>query len=210
MSTHGDRARAGLYAGGDMAKRAYHELVGLCRGILADNHVSDEEVVALEQWCKAYPEVACTWPGDVVARRVSLVLEDGVIDDEERRDLKDLLEQLTGQVDDVIDAPTSLPLDDPAPNVIIAGHSFCFTGTFAFGRRKACEQVVGSAGGTISKGVNRKLNYLVIGSRITPAWAHSTHGRKIEAAVTVREDGHPLYIVAESHWSRAILAPSRP
>lgn len=200
-----DLARAGLYGGLEMAKRAYHELVGLCRGILVDGHVSDEEVVALEQWCQANPQVVKTWPGDVVANRVARILEDGVIDEEERTDLKDLLEKLTGQVDANVDAPTTLPLSDPAPEITVTGNSYCFTGTFAYGRRKDCEAAIQSAGGTISKSVNRSLNFLVIGSRITPAWVHSTHGRKIEAAVAIRDDGYPLHIVSEAHWTRAII-----
>ena len=92
--------------------------------------------------------------------------------------------------------------------MIVSGRTFCFTGTFAYGRRKVCEHSIQVAGGKVSKGVNRKLNYLVIGSRLTPAWVHSTHGRKIEAAVAIRDDGYPLHIVSEAHWTRTLLSIS--
>jgi len=71
-----DLARAGLYGGPEMAKRAYHELVGLYRGILGDGHVGDEEVVALEQWCQANPRVVDTKIRVTLTDSTRLELED--------------------------------------------------------------------------------------------------------------------------------------
>jgi hypothetical protein len=42
--------------------------------------------------------------------------------------------------------------------------------------------------------------YLVIGVYATDSWAHSTFGRKIEKAVTLRDRGRRIAIVGEQHW----------
>ena len=43
---------------------------------------------------------------------------------------------------------TSLPLNDPEPDLVFPEHRYCFTGTFTFGQRKQCEQAVIDRGGT--------------------------------------------------------------
>jgi len=66
------------------------EIIGLCRGILADNIVNEREVVALRDWLVSCP---CThlYPISVVAQHVESIVSDGLITPEELEDLRQTL-----------------------------------------------------------------------------------------------------------------------
>ena len=70
------------------------------------------------------------------------------VDESERNDLTDTLIALTGNDFEIgeVAKSASLPLTEPAPNLDFDGKIFCFTGTFTFGTRKACEAAVARYG----------------------------------------------------------------
>jgi hypothetical protein len=86
---------AGIHAD-HRARRSMDELIGFCKGIIMDGVVQETEVTAIAEWLKHHPDVHTTWPADVVAARVQRILGDGVITSDERDDLRQLLEQVTG------------------------------------------------------------------------------------------------------------------
>lgn len=47
-------------------------------------------------------------------------------------------------------------------------------------------------------------HYLVIGDIGSAAWMHSTHGRKIEAAVELLERGTGIAIISEAHFMKSL------
>jgi hypothetical protein len=94
---------------------------------------------------------------------------------------------------------TTLPLDAPPPSIRFPDSRFCFTATSpsaparnARRRSRPRAPLCGS--------LTQETRYLVIGIYATDSWAHSTFGRKIEKAVTLREKGLPIAIVSEQHW----------
>ena len=72
------------------------ELIGLCKGVLADGSVNLKEADFIFNWLEEYKDVIDIWPADVLYRTLSKVLEDGVLDDEERDELIELLTEITG------------------------------------------------------------------------------------------------------------------
>jgi hypothetical protein len=101
--------------------------------------------------------------------------------------------------------PTSKEfLDEPVPDVVFEGRSFCFTGVFIFGDgdRNQCEAAVRARGGCCYERPARDLNYLVVGSFIEPAWAHQRFGRKIEATLELKSHGLKCKIISEKHWTK--------
>ena len=170
-------------------ERDVSELLGLAKGILADGEVSEAETVLLDQWMKARPERVACWPCDQIAARLRAALADGVIEEEERRDLSELLVQLVGGDAGIIDeenAATALPLDRPPPLVAYPGRVFVLTGKFAFGTRKACERKVIERGATCESSVTLRTNYVIIGTFGSRDWIHTSHGRKIEPWTTAQ------------------------
>lgn len=96
--------------------------------------------------------------------------------------------------------------DEPGPEIIFNGRSFCFTGIFEFadGNRNKCEDAVRARGGVCWQHPNRNLNYLVIGTFVESAWAHTGYGRKIETAIVLKQNGANCKIVSEAQWVRIL------
>lgn len=84
--------------------------------------------------------------------------------------------------------------------------NFCLTGQFTTGTRAECEKKILEKGGIISKSVNLRLDYLIVGGERNDNWAHANYGRKIERALEIRRErksGHP-HIVSESDWVKSL------
>lgn len=189
-----------------VADRQCQEMLGMLRAFIADRALNDAEVNAFRRWLANNPAVTLSFPGRFLAARLSAMLADGVIDEEERHELLQMMHDAVG--DDEIDgatASTALPLDRPTPAVLFEGATFVFTGLCAYGKRAQCERAVVERGGRCESAVTRRVDYLVIGTLASPAWVQSNFGRKIEAAVRLRDgEGLPVRIVSEQTWLEAL------
>lgn len=190
-----------------IADRDTDELIGLCRGLMADGIVTQDEVEFLQQWVARTGSVRSQYPGNLIHARLCEYLEDGVLDADEKRELFDFMAQLTGHIDTPLPvaASTSLPFDSPMPELTIDRTSFCLTGRFAYGTRQDCSNLISSLGGYL-KSTPTQSCIVVVGYLGSSDWIHSSHGRKIEKAVSFREQGHPVAIVPEDHWIECCLA----
>ncbi|MCC7014845.1 MAG: BRCT domain-containing protein [Planctomycetes bacterium] len=205
---------------------AIDELIGVCRGVLADGAVSDGEALFLLDWLNKNRAAANLWPANVLYERLRRMLLDKQLDPDEQGELLVLLRQVIGgspsEAADLLarvdtdasgDPPrsvsTALPLDDPQPTIEFVGRQFCLTGKFVYGSRTDCEAEVIARGGAAKSGPSRSTSYLVIGHVGSAQWIHSSHGRKIEKAVELRELGAPVAIVSELHWTNALIAMPR-
>lgn len=185
--------------------RSINELLGLTKGVIADDTVSVAEADTLRAWINANPEAADAWPGNVLAERIARIYDDGRVDEAEREELRCLLEDLAGgQVTEQGNVSTRLPLDDPPPELRFDGTVYVFTGRFFSGTRQWCEALVESRGGVCSSNVTRRTKYLVIGELGSRDWKHTSFGRKIQKAVEIRAEGRGLAIIAEDHWARCV------
>ncbi|NVB39212.1 NAD-dependent DNA ligase LigA [Pseudenhygromyxa sp. WMMC2535] len=100
----------------------------------------------------------------------------------------------------VIDLPAKLEGEDEAAAVEgpLGGHSFLFTGTLeAFGRKQAQDKVEQN-GGVAASGVNKELDYLVIGAG---KGAKSSKQKKAEKLI---EGGAKLKIITEGEFLEMI------
>ena len=182
--------------------RQIDTLIGLSKGLLADGKVDQLEAEFLLNWLVQSRQANDNPIVINLLTKVSLMLEDDVLDDEESLELMRLLKQISGETSEFgeLAKTTSLPIDNPAPEIIFENRSFLFTGTCAFGTRKQCQGAIQSLGGMIAKSVTKKLDYLVLGTYVTDSWIHENFGRKIEKAMLYRNEGIPVAIVTEEHW----------
>ena len=192
------------YRRGAVQDRQIDTLIGLCKGITADNIVNQEEAEFLEAWLNANRLTIANNPVTLpLYMQVKSLLEDGVLDDIEAQDLLATLHNFSnngGLVDGEFIQSSNLPIDQPPPAVTFPGKRFAFTGTFAYGGRSDCERAVHRRGGECIGNVRKDLDYLVLGRYVTPGWVHESWGRKIEKAIAYRERGLPVAIVGELHW----------
>lgn len=193
-------------------RRSADALTGLAAGIAADGAINQQEAEFLESWITTHLIHLHDPVVNLLYRRLSDMLADGVLDPEESAELLDMLRSFTGlnadkpkPSDNSFTVPNDLPLCRPAPDVHWNGRLFVFTGVMAYGPRKDCEALVIERGGQIGASVSKKIHYLVVGSIGNDQWLHSTYGTKIKKAVELRESGALLSIVSEEHWQKAVF-----
>ncbi|MFC5697432.1 NAD-dependent DNA ligase [Pseudomonas sp. GCM10022186] len=193
-------------------RRSADALVGLAAGITADGRINQQEAEFLENWIASNLAHLDDPVINLLYRRLSDMLADGVLDAEEAAELLTTLRNFAGlstarprASDNAYTPPTDLPLCRPAPELKWNGRLFVFTGVMAYGPRKDCEALVIDRGGQIGAGVSKKIHYLVVGAIGNEQWLHSTYGTKIKKAVELRDAGAPLAIVSEEHWQKAVF-----
>jgi NAD-dependent DNA ligase len=185
--------------------RQVTELVGVCRGLIADGLVNEREAEFLQKWLAANAGVT----GNVVVcnllRQITSLLEGRAAHHDEAKELFDTLEKFTGNDIELGETlkSCSLPFDEPPPRLSFKEMKYCFTGTFVFGPRNDCEAAVQRLGAT-SGTLTLKTNFLIVGAYATESWAQSSYGRKIERAVEMKENGHKIAIVGEQHWRNCL------
>ena len=188
----------------DVADKQVDTLIGLCKGIAADGVVNQQEAEYLQGWLAANEITIQSNPVTAnLLSRVNDMLSDGVLDRDEAQDLLAALRSFAGNTPETGEflKTTGLPVDYPEPDIEFPERRFCFTGTFAYGARSQCVNLVESLGGSHARTVTSKLDYLVLGVYVTPSWAHEAFGRKIEKAMYFRDDrGRNIAIVSEKHW----------
>ncbi len=182
--------------------RQIDTLIGLSKGLTADGKVDHSEAKFLHSWLIQSRQTTDNPVIINLLSKVDAMLEDGVLDNEESAELLSILHKITGEPSEVgeLAKSTSTPVDNPAPSITFNGNLFLFTGTCVFGTRKDCQAVIEQLGGINAKSVNKKLNYLVLGTYVTDSWIHESYGRKIEKAMQYRDEGIPITIITEEHW----------
>lgn len=189
-------------SGSRMDRRDTQELIGICRGVLADGEVNKSEALFLADWIERHAARRDSYPFNVLYQRLADALQDGVVDDEEEAALLAALVGIVGgeaEAGNVASLSASLPLDDPAP-LLDCKRAFVLTGTFECGTRTVVTKMVQHLGGQVSGSVSKACGYVLVGNIATASWAHSSYGTKIEAGISLRSAGHPIAIISERHW----------
>ncbi len=194
-----------LYNKKRLDERQVTELVGISRGLLADGKLDDGEIEYLHKWLISQAELTENPLINILYARIRDTLADGVVDEDERRDLLDTLVEFTGSDFEIGEdvKSTSLPLDRPTPQISFEGSHFTFTGTFVSMKRRECEAAVLERGATAGS-LTKKTRFLVIGSYATQSWIQSSYGRKIEKACQLKAKGAPIALVSEDDWLKAL------
>ncbi|MQU43097.1 BRCT domain-containing protein [Pseudomonas helleri] len=197
-------------------RRSADALVGLAAGIVSDGVVTLKEAVFLEDWISKNLLHLEDPVVNILYRRLSSMLSDGVLDADESKELLAILQNfsnlsfgqnksLSAEGKQSFSAPNDLPFNMPVPEVIWQERLFVFTGVMAYGPRKDCQALIEERGGLIGGGINKKTNYLVVGSIGNDQWRHSSYGLKIMRAVELRESGSSIAIIGEHAWQKAIF-----
>lgn len=174
--------------------KALQQLQGFLMGIVADNVLTADEILSLNTWMEENIELKGNYPFDRVYKALNFVLEDGVIEKEELKDLLVLFKQFIAPTEesDVIQITT------------IVGKHFCLTGEFAYGSRGDVEKMLTDKGGVCDKSVKKTTDYVVVGSQGSENWKQGTYGGKIKKAMEWKEKGSNVQIVSEKTFFDAL------
>ena len=197
-------------------RRSSDALVGLAAGIVSDGIVTLKEAIFLEDWIVKNLLHLEDPVVNILYRRLSSMLSDGILDAEESRELLAMLQNFSGlslcqgkavnrASENSFTVPNDLPFNMPTPEIVWQERLFVFTGVMAYGPRKDCQALIEERGGLIGGGINKKTHYLVVGSVGNDQWRHSSYGLKIMRAVELRESGSPVAIIGEHAWQEALF-----
>jgi len=186
----------------DALKQSLGELLGLARGLLADQELSDSEIEFLHQWLEDRYSMTSSFPGNVIYNRIKEVLADGVVTEDEREHLVETLNMLVeGRLEELTDQVdlTELWFDEVG---LIEFHDarFCLTGNFVYGPREICKMAIEERGGIVSPTVSNEQQFLVVGGMGVDEWRSGGLGTEIEAALRLKGQGIPLKIIPEDAW----------
>jgi len=177
-----------------------NELMGFLTGIASDGVLNDSEITALDDWLHKHNSVRSIWPASVIIERLAVILDDGVITEEEREDLLETMRRVTSSKVN----PTGISYEastevweDDVEHIDIAGQMFCLTGEFVAGDRSAVETMLRLKGAKLSPNVNKTVNYLVIGTLASRDWLYTPHGRKIEKALLLKRQNVNVTVITE-------------
>ena len=176
------------------------ELAGFLAGTASDGVLNDQEITAMSSWLEHNAAVRKVWPASVIVERLEVILEDGIITDEERKNLLATVRHVTGTDTDEsgLSYETSTEVwEDSVDGLTLAGSVFCLTGDFVSGDRESVDARLCCLGAETNSSINKSVNYLVIGTLASRDWLYTSHGRKIEKALLLKRGGSEIKVIAE-------------
>jgi hypothetical protein len=186
-------------------------LHSLVAAIGSDGQVSVDELCGLADWLLENEHLKTCWPYDEIESLVSGVLQDGGIDPAEHAMLMGFFGEFVSVLDgktvvspQVREGATVVGLCAVCPDIRFPASVFCLTGSSHKYSRQDFAAVISDRGGTAVGNVSKRLHYLVIGAGGNPCWAYACYGRKVERAVELRREGHPIVIVHENDFHHAV------
>lgn len=182
-------------------------LQGMLHGILADNVITKEELLGLEEWMEDREHLKKCWPYDEIESLIVEVLRDGKIDETEHETLLSFFREFCkGRIGKTID-PVSIDSGKSlsgicamCPDVEFDEKTFCFTGSSEVHSRKDLAKMVENLGGKHTNNLSKKVDYLVVCSDGNDCWAYACYGRKVEKAIEMRKQGANVMLVHESDF----------
>jgi len=177
-----------------------NELLGLLSGIAADGVLKQEEIVKLCDWLEINAEVCNEWPANLLASRINAVLKDGLITPEENTYLLETIKDMSGhrfEETALAHGMSTEFFEDAVDSFSHEGQCICFSGRFITGTRKVVETTAQKLGAAVKSNVTTDVTALVIGTLASRDWRFSSHGRKIEKAMKLKEKGVPVVIITE-------------
>jgi hypothetical protein len=152
------------------------EVMRLISSVIKDGTVNGDEIRNVASWFKQHESAAAVWPGSEINQLVTTILEDGIIDEREVSEFRELCWMVTGMRERVRTVRRRA-----APDAQVV----CFTG---FGPKKdAMRAEAEVAGFHVAGSITKKLKFLVCGPQPGPS--------KVS---TARERG--ISVLSESQW----------
>ncbi len=183
------------------------QLQGILSGIISDQIVNEKEVNYLRAWLDKNSPIKNTYPFDEIYGLIETTCANRNISIQESNLLVKYFNAFSGRTSQVEKVNLLNELtSDIYENSSIQIHekTFCLTGESTKYFRKEIFQKIELFGGFASKGVSKKLDYLVICSERNACWAFTNYGRKIEQVINLKKNGANIGIIHEDDLMEVI------
>ena len=195
----------------DLTTLQIQRLEGICHGIIADNNVTEDEIISLNEWLSDNDFLLKgTYPYEEIRTLVLGVISDGIITEDECLLLKAYFAEFVdyevsynldeNELNNLRERYTVDGICSTHPEITFPGRLFCFTGKSSRMSRAEIAEVICAHGGEFKSSVQKKTNYLIVGDDGNPCWAYSCYGRKVEQANALRKEGVDIIIIHENDF----------
>ncbi len=179
-------------------------LHGLASGIASDGDLNELEWNTLKIWLRESSYLKGSWPYDEINTLVTKHQRAEALSIQEKEIVIYYFNDFCG-----LNKNLSLthPLNEPnmpitgicaiCPEVEVFEKVFCLTGESRKYPRKEIADKIIEYGGSYKNDVSGLVDYLVVCSEGSPMWIYSCYGRKVEAAIAMRKEGHRIQIIHE-------------
>jgi NAD-dependent DNA ligase len=156
----------------DTLKQSLGELLGIAKGLMADQELSDSEIRFLHDWLEERYAMTSSFPGNVIQQRIKDVLEDNIVTEEERSHLVDTLDMLIeDRLEDLAEQVDLTELwFDEVGLLEFDKARFCLTGNFVYGPKGVCKTAIEKRGGVVSPSVGKGVQFLIVGALGVDEW----------------------------------------
>lgn len=161
-------------------------LKGIVRGIEADREVNIEEAKELYKWMEDNVELKGNYPFDKIFDTLEHILENDILDKEEEKLLLEIFDQFIN------------PEKVSCSIIDLRGKVCCLTGSFSNGAKSDVEKFIADRGGSCVNGLNKTVDYLIVGGQGSDNWKYVNYGSKVSKALQMQEKGSAIQIVSEN------------
>jgi DNA polymerase III subunit epsilon len=165
---------------------AMQELMGIVEGVIADDVLNELEIRSLMDWQIEHVYLFGNYPFDKIYNAMQAVLQDGIITQEEKDALLELLSNFTRP-----------DIKGECNTFAFEKQTFCLTGNFMNGSKSDVETLIINKCGSIQSSVTKKLKYLVVGGAGSQDWKYGNYGTKVNKALELQESGLNIEILSE-------------
>ena len=166
--------------------------------VIYDYHLDNNyNIFSLSNWLDYYKEISeCEYYDDIY-ERVSTIIIDGRISEEEYDDLISLINNLYHPDSEIYNCFAE---DINTYN----GKNVCVTGEFENIARARVESILISHGAAIKNTPTSKTDYVIVGSKGSAAWSCGNYGSKIKKALDLIQSGKNIGIISEETFLKTI------
>ena len=203
----------------DHTTQEIQHLSGILHGIIANSEINDLEIINLHKWLSMNEHLLGTYPYDSLSELLNHILEDGIIDENERSFLKSFFNafcnpSLSYKIEQALtnSEPENFTklyekysIFEDDPQIIFKDNTFCVTGISAKYKRSEIFEMIEQRGGIVSKNMTKDTDYLIYCNEGNTCWAFSTWGRKVERAINYKKKDSRIHIIKEDDLLRTIL-----
>lgn len=179
---------------GNDATQAMQVLIGIVRGLLADEELNDEEILSLQKWMQSHKYLSGNFSFNKIEKKLSNILEDGIITQDEKNELFE-------------DLNLFIHPDRKAKGntIVFEKMSFCLTGHFNKVSRSDISRMITENGGTIQANITKKTNYLLVGERGEKSTKFGKRSGKLSKALQLQQKGSEIKIISEAQLLHSII-----
>ncbi|WP_053067793.1 BRCT domain-containing protein [Muribacter muris] len=178
-------------------------LQGLCKGLIADGRIEQEEIECLYNYLVDYSGYLSREPMCQIFYETFKDVDLDNISSNQKAKIKALITDFSGcdNQGSVDGLSIGSSFFDTVEGLDLSGKIIQLTGRFKYGTRSKCKALAESQGAIVLDDWRMDIDYLIVGNSNSRDWIYQSYGRKIERAKEYQvKQNHKVKIITEEQW----------